>query len=152
MIEHVCFRTKLTTFAYPVYEMAHAFPFPLSPRIFPVLAVTANTTKPNSSFIVVQIPLDISTLPLSFYSNGRNVREGDSLQKKKKPVLGVYASVERVRKIESGEGEGEIEWAMATASDAKGWLPMAVQKLGVPGAIVKDVGFLIKWIAEKRER
>lgn len=39
---------------------------------------------------------------------------------------------------------------MATASDAKGNLPMAVQKLGVPGAIVNDVGFFIRWNAERR--
>ena len=38
---------------------------------------------------------------------------------------------------------------MATASDAKGWLPMWVQKLGVPGAVVKDVGLFIRWIRNK---
>jgi len=44
-----------------------------------------------------------------------------------------------------------IEWTMATASDAKGWLPMWAQKLGVPGAIVKDVGLFIGWVAKGRE-
>ena len=39
---------------------------------------------------------------------------------------------------------------MATASDAKGWLPMWMQKLGVPGAVVKDVGLFIGWIREQR--
>jgi len=39
---------------------------------------------------------------------------------------------------------------MATASDAKGNLPMAVQKMGVPGAVVKDVGFFMKWVGERR--
>jgi hypothetical protein len=29
---------------------------------------------------------------------------------------------------------------------------MAVQKTGVPGAVVKDVGFLMKWIAARRGR
>ena len=43
-----------------------------------------------------------------------------------------------------------IEWIMATASDAKGWLPMWAQKMGVPGAVVKDVGLLIKWVSEQR--
>lgn len=38
-----------------------------------------------------------------------------------------------------------IEWVMATASDAKGWLPMWVQKLGVPSAVVKDVGLFVGW-------
>ena len=35
---------------------------------------------------------------------------------------------------------------MATTSDAKGWLPMYLQKLGVPGAVIKDVGLFMKWI------
>lgn len=43
-----------------------------------------------------------------------------------------------------------IEWTMATASDAKGWLPMWAQKLGVPSAIVKDVGLFLKWAHKKR--
>jgi len=58
----------------------------------------------------------------------------------------VYTSIERCKITLSGD----IEWIMATASDAKGNLPIAVQKLGVPGAIVNDVGFFMKWIAEKR--
>lgn len=66
--------------------MCHKLPWPLSPRVFPVLVVTAKTDK--SSFIVVQIPVSIESLPDSFYSNGRNIREGDSVVKQKKPVLG----------------------------------------------------------------
>lgn len=58
----------------------------------------------------------------------------------------VYTSLERCKITSSGD----VEWIMATASDAKGNLPMAVQRLGVPKAIVKDVGFFMKWIAEKR--
>lgn len=58
----------------------------------------------------------------------------------------VYTSIERCKIVPSGD----IEWIMATASDAKGNLPMAVQKLGVPGAIVNDVGFFIRWNAERR--
>ena len=47
--------------------------------------------------------------------------------------------------------DGTIEWIMATASDAKGWLPMWAQKLGIPGAIVKDVGLFIAWVAKQRQ-
>ena len=43
-----------------------------------------------------------------------------------------------------------IEWVMATASDAKGWLPMWAQKLGVPSAVVKDVGLFLGWVVTKR--
>lgn len=57
-----------------------------------------------------------------------------------------YTSIECCRIAE----DESIQLTMATASDAKGSLPMWTQKLGVPGAIVKDVGFLIKWISQRR--
>jgi hypothetical protein len=40
---------------------------------------------------------------------------------------------------------------MATASDAKGILPMAVQKMGVGPAVIKDVGLFIGWTAKRRQ-
>lgn len=58
----------------------------LSNRVFPVLVVTAN--KGKHSFVVVQIPVDISSLTAAMYSNGRNLQEGDSAVKQKKPILG----------------------------------------------------------------
>ncbi|KAL8764037.1 MAG: hypothetical protein Q9184_000325 [Pyrenodesmia sp. 2 TL-2023] len=147
-----------------IYEMCHKLPSPLSTRVFPVLVVTARTGK--NAFIVVQRPVDIESHPEAFYSNGRNLQEGDSYLKRKKPVLGsvkhgssplmmfvvlivpgsVYTSIERCVLTENDE----IEWTMATTSDAKGWLPKPAQKMGVPGAIVKDVGFFMKWIEEER--
>ena len=58
----------------------------LSNRVFPVLVVAAKRGK--HSFVVVQIPVDISSLTAAMYSNGRNLHEGDSEVKRKKPVLG----------------------------------------------------------------
>lgn len=66
--------------------MCHKLPFPLLPRVFPVLLVTAKTGQ--HAFVVVQMPVNIKSLPEAFYSNGRNGREGDSLLKRKAPVLG----------------------------------------------------------------
>lgn len=141
--------------------MCHAMPFPLKPRCFPILVVTANV-QPDDGFIAITIPVSLSaeTTPTSYYSSGRNVLEAPDKQRKAKPVFGVYAAIERTRKIttqdtadESMHGakdrkgkEGQIEWIMATASDAKGDLPMAMQKLGIPGAVAKDVGFFLGWI------
>ena len=59
----------------------------------------------------------------------------------------VYTSIERCRVRE----DRSIEWVMATTSDAKGSLPMWTQRLGVPGAIVKDVGRLMRWISQRRD-
>ncbi|KAL8906064.1 MAG: hypothetical protein Q9207_002248 [Kuettlingeria erythrocarpa] len=139
----------LRLLTHTVFEMCHKLPSPLSIRVFPVVVVTARTGK--NAFIVVQRPVDIKSLPEAFYSNGRNLQEGDSDLKRKSPVLGfvkhgVYTSIERCVLTE----DDEIEWTMATISNAKGWLPMRAQKVGVPGAIVKDVGFFMKWIEEER--
>ena len=69
----------------------------LSNRVFPVLVVTAKRGK--HAFVVVQIPVDISGLTVAMYSNGRNLNEGDSAVKRKKPVLGY-----------EGEGHMPIHW------------------------------------------
>ena len=69
-----------------VYEMCHKLPFPLTTRTFPVLMASAKTAATES--VIVHVPVDIQKLPQAFYSNGRNLREGDSELKRKKPVFG----------------------------------------------------------------
>jgi len=80
------------------------------------------------------------------YSTGRNRTDGNSAQNRDKVTIGEYVSVERVKVLENRD----ILWEMATASDAKGHLPMMLQKMGVPGAVVKDVGYFMKWTSERR--
>lgn len=126
--------------------MCHQIPGPLSNRVFSTL-ITRGFTR-GGAFIVVQIPVDIRKLPSALYSNGRNVSAGGDAQKREKMTIGEYVSIERVKE----QDDGNIMWEMATASDAKGWLPMSFQKMGVPGAIVKDVGFFMKWVAERRSQ
>lgn len=70
----------------PVYEMCHKLPFPLAPRVFSVLVVHAMTGP--AGFVVVQVPINLKALSVSFYSNGVNARQGDSAVKRKKPVFG----------------------------------------------------------------
>ncbi|KAI9818170.1 MAG: hypothetical protein M1827_000795 [Pycnora praestabilis] len=127
-----------------IYEMYHHIPWPLGNRAFSIVVITAKTGP--SSFIVVRIPVDITTLPLAFYSNGRHAREGDATQKKN-IVAGQYVSIERLRVLP----DENIEWIMAVSSDAKGSLPMSVQKMALPGEIAKDVGLCIKWIGQRRK-
>lgn len=115
-------------------EMAHQIPSPLNNRVFPVLVVTAK--RQQSEFIVVQIPVATRGLPNAKYHDVPKVTGG------------MYCSVELGELIEEGK---RVRWSMATASDAKGSLPMWMQKMGVPGAVVKDVGFFIKWCADKRK-
>ncbi|KAI5780029.1 hypothetical protein EDC01DRAFT_782510 [Geopyxis carbonaria] len=56
-------------------------------------------------------------------------------------VRGVYVAVEKV--IE-GEG-GVVEWTVATAAEAGGWIPAWVQRLVMPGTVAKDVGAFLEW-------
>ena len=141
-----------TSITMSIYEMCHAIPPPLAPRCFPVLVLTASTSP--TSFIAVTIPLDLSLLKSSFYTSGRNTSEGIDAQHSKSVILGAYTAVETVRILDdstsgddgSGGNPGEIEWTMATASDAKGNLPMWVQKMSMPGAVPKDVSYFMDWI------
>ena len=116
-----------------IMEMAHHIPAPLNNRVFPVLVITAHKKK---ELIVVQIPVATKGLPNARYHNVPKVTGG------------MYCSIERGELIED---EAKVRWQMATASDAKGALPMWAQKMGVPGAVVKDVGLFIDWCAKRRK-
>lgn len=151
-----------TSATMSIYEMCHKMPATTSPRCFPVLVVTASVSA--SEFLAVTLPVDISIFSGAFYSNKRNKKEGTDSQAKKSVQLANYVAVERVHKYPKQtthtghthdeqkdvkhvhESEEEIEWVMATASDAGGAIPMVAQRMGVPGAIVKDVGLFLKWI------
>lgn len=141
---------------FAVYEMCHHIPFPIRNRTFSTLVVSAiDTSKTGSpSFILVQIPVNLTSVPTALYSTGANTTKLDGKLQKKKVVLGQYVSVERCKVVkgEGANGEGEVCWDMATASDARGWLPMFLQKFGVPGALVSDVGFFMKWVGQNRGR
>jgi Protein of unknown function (DUF3074) len=117
--------------------MLHKLPAPLKPRSFTILFVSGIPTNSTSrSFLNVTVPLqpvpkEVSTAK---YGSSSSV------------VQAAYVSVEYVYQTKDG-----IVWDMATASDAKGALPMAVQKLGIAGAIVKDVGLFMTWIKDQRK-
>lgn len=114
-------------------EMVHNIPFPLNNRVFRVLVITA---KKEQEFCVVQIPVDLTNVP------------GNKYNKDPKVTPGTYCSIERGELIEGGT---KTKWQMGTASDAGGNLPMFLQKLGVPGAVVKDVGLVIDWCEKRRQ-
>ncbi|KAF2154734.1 hypothetical protein K461DRAFT_311143 [Myriangium duriaei CBS 260.36] len=130
-----------------VFEMCHSLPTPLNPRCFSVLVVKARATSPSTDFLTVQIPVDIAQVSQALYSNGRNRTEGGTSQKKKPTTPGSYVSIERAELLDDGK---RVKWQMATASDAGGNLPMWAQKMGVPGAVTKDVGLFMGWVADRR--
>jgi hypothetical protein len=154
---------RYTNVSLGVYEMCHAIPPPLMPRCFCVLVATASITGSKGEedeFVAVTVPVDLtggagtgtgtdgeSEKSVGFYSTGRNMKEGEDPQRRKKVLMGLYTAVEVVRRRDRERG-GEIEWIMATSSDAKGNLPMWLQKMSLPGAIAKDVGFFLRWIKD----
>jgi hypothetical protein len=127
--------------------MAHAIPFPLEPRVFATLVLTARDSR--SSFLTVQVPVDLSAVTSAKYSNGSNCTSGRTAQEKKKPVIGRYVSVERVRKVDTADVSA-VQWDMATASDAAGNLPMTVQKMAMGTQVAKDVEYVMNWAAMSR--
>jgi hypothetical protein len=125
-----------------VFEMCHKVPAPLNKRVFPVVVITARKAtpphnEPGCSFLVVQIPVSLEGVSNAKYHNVPKVTEG------------IYCAIERGELVEEGK---KVMWQMATASDAKGVLPMWAQKMGVPGAVIKDVGLFIKWAEERRTK
>ncbi|KIX95991.1 uncharacterized protein Z520_08246 [Fonsecaea multimorphosa CBS 102226] len=140
---------KYSCVTMAIYEMCHATPPPTSPRCFPVLVATASISA--DEFLAVTVPVSLGTaVHDAIYSSGRNTRDGNSSQERKSVVLGVYTAIEVVRRKKGdpnvGKNWDEVEWIMATASDAKGNLPMWMQKVSVPGMIAKDVSYFLKWI------
>jgi hypothetical protein len=119
-----------------VEEMTHKIdPKPLKNRTFPVLQIAASL-EGTQEFMVVSIPLnDFNKSPYAGFSKDKSLH------------MAVYASIERVRILESGE----IEWIMGTASNAGGVLPQWIQNLAVPGAIAKDVDMFMSWVPSQRK-
>jgi hypothetical protein len=141
---------QYTCVTMAIYEMCHATPPPTSARCFPVLVATASLGP--DEFVAVTVPVTLgASVSAAFYSSGRHAKEGKTPQQRKPVVLGIYAAVETVKRrpregAETGVEGKEVEWIMATASDAKGNLPMWLQKMSVPGLLPKDVSYFMKWI------
>lgn len=120
-----------------VVEMKHKIdPKPLKNRTFPVVQVTASLAN-TQEFFVISIPLtDFQNSPHSEFARDKSL------------VVGSYASIERIRVLPKS---GEIEWIMATASNAGGVLPQWIQNLAVGGMVAHDVDLFMAWIPSLRK-
>jgi hypothetical protein len=125
-----------SNFRVLVEEMKHQIdPKPLKNRTFPVVQIAAELDG-TQEFLVVSIPLnDFEKSPYAEYAKDKSL------------VVAAYTSVERIRVLPTS---GEVEWIMATASDAGGVLPRWIQNLAVPSAIAKDVQMFLSWIPSQR--
>jgi hypothetical protein len=114
----------------------------------------------KQKFVVVTVPVVLEKVKASFYASYRNMKEGKDEKQKRPVVQGLYAAVETctlrakastatnggAAEASNAEEQEEVEWIMSTASDAKGNLPMWMQKLAMPGQLPKDVSYFMKWI------
>ncbi|KAK1068005.1 hypothetical protein LTR74_005905 [Friedmanniomyces endolithicus] len=82
-----------------VVEMVHHIPPPLNDRVFPELVITASKA---GELLVVQIPVEIKGMQGAAYNSNKTRKLQDELL----------------------DGGANVKWQMATASDAKGILPM----------------------------
>lgn len=149
--------------------MHHSMPAPalLSDRVFTVLLVSFIPTQPApgtlAQSIDIQFPISLQTFPPAVRERShihvvnakhmyKSPASGAPFQKKqdgRKVVEGRYVSLEKIAKVEK-DGKTVARWEMATDSDAEGSLPMSMQKLGLPSAIVKDVPLAIEYAIKKR--
>lgn len=125
-------------------EMKHRMPVPgLQARVFVVLQVVV-TEQDGQGFAVVSVPVTGDEQELRALGCKLSVDKG--------VVQGAYVAVERVRRSSKGPDGHEIEWMMATASDARGVLPMWVQTKAVLGVVAKDVSLFLGWQAGERDK
>ena len=141
---------------------------PLKDRVFVVVIVTA-TASSFSDQPAAAMPTAVETPSLpavpdmpgddaEFVVVSVAVRNAAALgpdavlARAKDIVPAMYSSVERFCRRAGEDGGREVEWMMATASDAKGILPLWLQIRAVPGQIAKDVGYFIGWVVREREK
>lgn len=100
------------------------------------VVATSTSTSPGEEFLLVSIPVP------DFSEDKRSKLASDDGAQ-----IAVYVSIDRVRRM---PGTGQLEWVMATASDAGGVLPMWLQTAAVPEKLWKDVPMFFSWVAKQR--
>ncbi|RYO94617.1 hypothetical protein DL764_007801 [Monosporascus ibericus] len=142
-------------FRLALYEMRHRLGFGLRDRVFPELQMSCAAVgerqqqeedgEEEDEFLVVSIPVP---------DFGGGDGDGAPREEDGDAVVGVYAAVQRVRRVrpDEGTGAGTVEWLMATTGDARGVLPAWLQNRAMPAVIWKDVPRFLAWVARERER
>ncbi|KAF7118069.1 hypothetical protein CNMCM5793_007455 [Aspergillus hiratsukae] len=135
----------------------------VAPRTFISLVISADLPiSAPQGFMTVQIPLTVN--PTSEIP--QEIREKIASTAPRNAVFASYASVEQVVSVptpgvtsnsdaRAGTGDAnQLEWTMATTSDAGGAIPRWIQRSwtmgGIPKAIVADVGYFISWTGQQR--
>ncbi|KAK6541915.1 hypothetical protein TWF694_007691 [Orbilia ellipsospora] len=127
------------------YGIHHHLPWPFNARVFPILLILASAVD-KKEFMVISIPIAIPP-----DSTGTNVETQETVPIiSAKTTVGQYVAVERVICEESADGKSNVVWSMATASDASGNLPMALQRRVIGTSIFKDVEAFLDYVQKKK--
>ncbi|KAL1408245.1 hypothetical protein Q8F55_005051 [Vanrija albida] len=119
-----------------IWRMTYVTPPPTSPRTFVVLLLSRelkSAPKGERSFMNISIPFS----------------HPDCVEKQgaeKSRVRGKYVSVELVREQDGG---AQVEWRMATSSDAGGNIPRFVTNASLPSKIAEDVPSFLGWMTRR---
>ncbi|KAF3311995.1 hypothetical protein TWF173_007667 [Orbilia oligospora] len=95
------------------YAIHHHLPWPLNPRVFPVLLVLASAAD-GEVFMVISLPIKIPP-----DTKGQNTETSELVSAiGPKDTIGQYIAVERVtfRAPQTGDDKPSVTWSMATAS------------------------------------
>ncbi|KAK1826165.1 hypothetical protein QBC39DRAFT_386937 [Podospora conica] len=136
----------------------------LRDRAFPLVQVTCSSASGEGEFLVITLYVpDLLTSSSAAFPDdndgpsrspspgSRRIKDKSKQDVARDAVAAAYVSVERVRRLPGdGDGDGSVEWIMATASDAKGVLPMFVQTRAVPGQVAVDVPYFLGWVDGER--
>lgn len=152
--------TTWTNFSIEAVAVRHRVGRPvLRDRVFPLVQVTCSSSASGEGeggvlVVSLHVPDLLGASPpppgegVSDSGGSTGVKDRSREDVVRGAVVGAYVSVERVRR----DGSGSIEWIMATASDAKGVLPLWVQTRAVPAQVAVDVPYFLGWVDGQRGR
>ncbi|KAK6353984.1 hypothetical protein TWF730_008404 [Orbilia blumenaviensis] len=118
------------------YAVHHHLPWPFNSRVFPILLILVSATD-LEEFMVISLPIKISSEIKAINTETQQ----SVLVINPKTTVGRYVSVERVtfQGPDTEGGKSQAIWKMATASDASGNIPMAIQRRVIGTSIFHDV-------------
>ncbi|KAL1891870.1 hypothetical protein Sste5346_007415 [Sporothrix stenoceras] len=144
-----------TRFTLRIVEMEHDLKQPgFDHRVFPVLQMTCRSVEEEkkAQFLVISVPINDwkGVAPPDPERADTKVADGPNI------TIGSYVSVERFRLVRKGEDRAaplkKVEWVMATASHARGMLPLMIQTPFVPKKIAIDVPLFLKFMVGARQK
>ncbi|KIR39427.1 hypothetical protein I307_01304 [Cryptococcus deuterogattii 99/473] len=119
-----------------VWRLTYKTPPPTNPRTFVVLLLCRELiSEPQGERAFMNISLPFS-------HPGCMEKKGNE----SKRVRGRYVSVERVQEMDKGR---QVEWRMATSSDAGGNIPRFMTNSSLPNSIAEDVPSFLSWMVDR---